>query len=74
METTANKIDSLKEILFRLSEEKVQEVYDFASFLAEKEAKRKAFIKETLEAEKEPTITYESVNDAVKAIFDEKEG
>ena len=73
METTINKIDSLKDILIQLSDEKIQEVYDFAAFLAEREAKRKAFIEETLKAEKEPTIRYESVEDAVKAIFDEVE-
>ncbi len=73
METTINKIDSLKEILGQLSDEKIQEVYDFAAFLAEKERKRRAFVEEVLKAEREIPIRFESAEEALQAIIDESE-
>jgi|GEM_PF-6371353 len=60
MQTT---IDSLKEILLKLPEDKIQAVYDFAVFLNEKEEKRRAFVNKILEAEKEPKTVFNSTEE-----------
>lgn len=73
METVTVQIEYIKEMLSRLSEKRLQEVSDFVAFLLEKEQKHKAFVERVLEAEKQPTIIYESVDDAVRAVFDEME-
>ncbi len=71
MHTTVTKFDNIKEILARLSEDALVEVRDFAAYLLDKERRRKALEERVLKAEKEQPIKFESVEDAVKAIFDE---
>lgn len=65
------EITDIDEMLVKLPARRIQEVRDYVGFLLEKEKKRRAFEKRVLKAEKEPRIEFETVEDAVKAIFDE---
>jgi len=69
----AIEVADIDEMLLKLPKSRIEEVRDFIGFLLEKEKKRKAFEKRVLSSAKEPTIKYESVEDAVKAVFDEAE-
>jgi hypothetical protein len=71
MNTTVNEIDHIKDILSQLPKSAVHEVRDFAAYLADRERRRKKLEKRVLKAEKEPPIGFESIEDAVKAVFDE---
>ncbi len=71
MKTTASEIDQIREMLPMLTEPALQETRDFIQYLIEKQKKRKAFVDRVLKAEKETPIRYNSVDDAVKAIFHE---
>lgn len=71
MNTTVDEIEHLKDILSQLPESAVREVRDFAAYLADRERRRKALVERVLKAEQEPPIRFESVEDAVKAVFDE---
>lgn len=71
MNTTVDEIEHLKDILSQLPESAVREVRDFAAYLADRERRRKALVERVLQAEQEPPIRFESVEDAVKAVFDE---
>ena len=73
MVTTIAKIDNIKEMLAMLPEDALAEVSDFVAFLLEKGRRRKAFEERVLKAEKEEPIKFETVEDAVKAVFDEAE-
>lgn len=73
METTTTQIEDIKEMLGRLSANRLQEVHDFIAFLIEKERKHKAFVKQVLEAERESPIRFESAEEALQAIIDESE-
>jgi hypothetical protein len=66
-------ISDIDEMLPKLPAKKIQAVRDYVGYLLEKEKKRKAFVKGVLEAEKEPGILFGTVEDAVKAVFDETE-
>jgi hypothetical protein len=69
MNTTVNEIDHIKEMLLKLSEERLQEVRDFIGYLLEKEKKRKAFEDRIANIEQESdTVTFDSVEDAMNAI------
>jgi|GEM_PF-6125499 len=68
--TTISDIDQM---LLRLPAKKIQAVRDYVSYLLEREKKHKAFEKRALEAEKETGILFKTVEDAVKAVFDETE-
>jgi hypothetical protein len=67
------EISDIDEMILNLPEEKIQEVRDYVAYLLEKERKRKSFEERVLKAAKEPSIEFETVEDAVKAIFDEAE-
>lgn len=71
MKTAVNEIETIKEILAALPESALLEVRDFAFYLADKERRRKELVERVREAEKETPIRYASVQDAVKAVFDE---
>lgn len=71
METTVDKIDNIREMLSMLSEDALTEVRDFAAYLFDRERRRKALEERVLKAEQEPAIKFETVEDAVKAIFNE---
>ncbi|MBI5632131.1 MAG: hypothetical protein HZA15_01460 [Nitrospirae bacterium] len=71
MNTAIREIEDIRGMLTLLSEPALQETRDFVQFLLEKQKKRKAFVDRVLKAEKETPIRYRSVDDAVKAIFDE---
>jgi hypothetical protein len=71
MNTTVNEIDHIKEMLPKLSKPALIEVRDFIQYILEKQKKRKAFVDRVLKAEKETPIRFKSVEEAVKAIFDE---
>ncbi len=64
-------ISEIDEMLQNLPAERIHEVRDFVGYLLEKEKKRKAFEERVLKAAKEPRIRFETVEDAVKAVFDE---
>lgn len=71
MNTTINEIEHIKDILSQLPESAAREVRDFAAYLADRERRRKELVEQVLKAEKELPIRFESVEDAVKAVFNE---
>ena len=71
MKTTASEIEQIRDMLSMLTEPALQETRDFIQYLLEKQKKRKAFVDRVLKAEKETPVRYKSVDDAVKAVFDE---
>jgi hypothetical protein len=71
METTTKQIEDIKEMIGRLSANRLQEVHDFIAFLLEKERKHKAFVEQVLKAEQETPIRFESAEEALQAIIDE---
>jgi len=68
---TAMEISDIDEMLLKLPGERLHEVRDYIGYLPEKEEKRKIFEQRTLKAEQETPIRFESVEDAVRAVFDE---
>jgi len=73
MENTSTEIDRIKELLNKLPEDALAEVGDFVTFLLEKEKKRKAFVERVRKAEQEPSVTFESPEDAMQAILNAPE-
>ncbi len=67
----ASEIEQIRDMLSMLTEPALQETRDFIQYLLEKQKKRKAFVDRVLKAEKETPVRYKSVDDAVKAVFDE---
>lgn len=61
----------IDELLSKLPEEHLEEVEDFATYLLNKVRRKKAFEERVLRAEEEPTIGFNSVDEAMKAILDE---
>jgi hypothetical protein len=73
MGNTATEIDRIKEMLNKLPESALAEVGDFIAFLLEKEKKRNALVESALKAEQEPSVTFESPEDAMQAILNAPE-
>ena len=73
MENTATEIDRIKAMLNKLPGDALAEVGDFVAFLLEKEKKRKAFVERVLKVEQEPSVTFESPEDAMQAILNAPE-
>lgn len=73
MENTATRINNIREMLEKLPESALEEVNDFIAFLLEKERKRKAFVERILRAEKEPTVKFDTPEEAMKAILNAPE-
>ena len=71
MKTATPEIEHINELLPKLSKPALIEVRDFIGYILEKQKKRKAFVDRVLKAEKETPIRFKSVEDAVKAVFDE---
>jgi transcription elongation factor len=69
METAV--ISNIEDMLKRLPDDKLFEARDFIAFLLEKQKKHEAFAVETLQAEQEPTIKFDSIDDAIDAILNE---
>jgi hypothetical protein len=70
MNSTADEIETIKDMLPKLTEPALIEVRDFIGYILEKQRKRKSFVDRILKAEKETPIRFNSVEDAVKAVFD----
>ncbi|MCX8026227.1 MAG: hypothetical protein N3A62_00025 [Thermodesulfovibrionales bacterium] len=69
MNTTERQIQDINEILSCLPESAIQEVKDFAFYLAEREKRRKEFVERVLKAEREPdTVICSSVEEFIQAI------
>jgi len=68
MNTTANEIENIKELLPMLSETFLHEVKDFTQYLLEKQKKRKAFEEQVLKAEQGPYTEYHTVEEVMQAI------
>jgi rubrerythrin len=66
-------ISDIHEMLPKLPARRVREIRDYISFLVEKEKKHKAFAKRVLEAEKEPTTVFETIDEAMQAILNAPE-
>lgn len=66
MGNTVTEIDRIKEMLNKLPESALSEVGDFVAFLLEKEKKRKALVESVHKAEQEPSVTFESPEDAMQ--------
>lgn len=64
-------MEYIAKMLPKLSEPALLEVQDFIEYILEKQKKRKVFIDRVLKAEKETPLRFASVEDAVKAVFDE---
>lgn len=69
MNTTINEIEYIKDILSRLPAFAVQEVRDFAAYLADRESRRNALVKRALKAEQESeTVECRSAEEFIQAI------
>ncbi|MBA4417318.1 MAG: hypothetical protein C0392_05345 [Syntrophus sp. (in: bacteria)] len=66
-------ISDIHDMLPKLPVRRIREVRDYISFLVEKEKKHRTFVKRVLEAEKEPTMVFETVNEAMQAILNAPE-
>jgi hypothetical protein len=73
VENSAAEIDRIKEMLNKLPEDALAEVGDFVAFLLEKEKKRKAFVERVLKTEQEPSVAFESPEEAMQAILNTPE-
>ena len=73
MQTANDEIKYIEEILSLLPNNALIEVRDFASYLADRERRRKGLEKRVQVAEEEKPVRFDSVEDAVKAVFDEME-
>ena len=73
MGNTVTEIDRIKDMLNKLPESALSEVGDFVAFLLEKEKKRKALVESVHKAEQEPSVTFESPEDAMQAILNAPE-
>lgn len=70
MNTTANEIEHIKEILPSLSETALHELRAFTDYLADRERRRKALVEQVLKAEREPdSVICNSVKEAMQAIL-----
>jgi hypothetical protein len=65
------KINEIDEMLQKLPPKQLREVRTFVSYLIDKERRRKELVERVLKAEQEPPIRFKTVEDAVKAVFDE---
>jgi len=71
MDTTANEIEYIKEMLPQLSETALHEVKDFTAYLIDRNRRRKEFEEQVLKAEQEPPVRFETVEQAMQAIRNE---
>ena len=67
----SDAIVRIDQLLSKLPEKHLEEVEDFVAYLLNKARKKKAFEERVLRAEEEPTIGFNSVDEAMKAILDE---
>ncbi|MCP5004509.1 MAG: hypothetical protein GY941_11320 [Planctomycetes bacterium] len=68
----ADTINNIEGLLSKLSNDKLKEVEDFVSFLIEKERRHRIFEDRVVKASKEPLETFESVDDFMKAVDEER--
>ena len=69
MNSAIKEIEDIREILLNLPVETVREIRDFAFYLADRDARRKALVERVLKAEKEPdTVTCHSAEEFLQAI------
>lgn len=71
--TKSMAIANIENLLSQLPEKRLQEVLDIVGYFLEKEKKHKAFVERVLKTEQEHAIRFETVEDAVEAVFDETE-
>ena len=71
MDTSTKEFEDIREILSGLPAETVREVRDFASYLADREERRKAFVAEVHRAEQETPIRFKTAAEAMAAIRNE---
>lgn len=64
-------INNIEKMLKRLPDDKIIEARDFIAFLLERQKKHEAFVAETLQAEQEPTVRFDSIDDAINGIMNE---
>ncbi len=64
-------VEHIMEILLALSPELIKEAASFIDYLADRERRHKIFVEETLAAEQEPMLTFNSAQEAFDAIFSE---
>ena len=69
MDAAIKEINDIREIIANLPVETVREIRDFAFYLADRDARRKALVERVLKAEKDPdTITCHSAEEFLQAI------
>lgn len=69
MKTAVDEINGLSEILSSLPDYALNEIRDFAFYLADRERRRKELVERVLKAEKEPdTVTCHSIDEFMQAI------
>lgn len=70
MNSTANEIEHIKEVLPLLPVTALHELMAFADYLADREKRRKALVERVLKAEREPdSVICNSVEEAMQAIL-----
>ncbi|MBI4689630.1 MAG: hypothetical protein HY754_05120 [Nitrospirae bacterium] len=68
MKTAVNEIENISEILSGLPKSVLREVKDFASYLSDREHRRKEFVKRVLKAEQEPYTECHTVEEVMQAV------
>ena len=71
MKTTTDEMEYIKEILPTLSGDALREARTFVDYLADRQRRRKALVKQVLKAEKETPIRFKTAKEAMKAIRNE---
>ncbi|MBI5675181.1 MAG: hypothetical protein HZC48_05020 [Nitrospirae bacterium] len=71
MNTATKEINDISEVLPELPVDALREIRDFAFYLANREQRRRKFVKEVRRAEQERPIKFKSVEDAMAAIRNE---
>lgn len=70
MNTTANEIEYIKEMLPMLSETELHELKDFTAYLIDRNRRRKELVERVLKAEQNPdTVVCTSPEEFVQAIM-----
>ncbi|KWT85468.1 hypothetical protein ASN18_1720 [Candidatus Magnetominusculus xianensis] len=64
-------IERINEMLKELSPETIASIVAFIAYQADRERRHKIFVEETLAAEQEPMLTFNSAQEAFDAIFSE---
>lgn len=74
LEETDNRVKHIKQALSQLSDQSILVLHEHTAFLLDRERKHKAFIEETLKAERNPdTAIFNTADELIEAALSWKE-